>query len=139
MVYARTTRRSKHAIRAAGSQTISNQSVSFAQSFGSAGPLSITFPLTPNLSLVTTVYGNGLSDATVTVVTGSVVLDVVTLDPESPVGSVLFPIEVDGVTIDQGQLVLTAPSSSSGGSVFMQATFTVNGRVAPLSAQIASW
>jgi hypothetical protein len=139
VVYARTTRLSKHTTRAAGSQTISNQSVSFARSFRSAGPLSFTFPLTPDLSLVTTVYGNALSDATVTVVTGSVPLDVVTLDPESPVGSFLFPIEVDGVTIDQGQLVLTAPSGPSPGSVLIQATVTANGQEIPLSAQIASW
>jgi hypothetical protein len=139
VVYARTTKRWKHATRAAGSQTISNQSVSFARSFGSAGPLSFAFPLTPDLSLVTTVSGNALSDATVTVVTGSVVLDVVTLDPESPVGSFLFPIEVDGVTIDEGQLILTAPSGLNPGSVLVQATVTANGQVFPLSAQIASW
>jgi hypothetical protein len=140
VVYARTTRQSKHATRAAGSTTISNQSVSFAQSFGSAGPLSFTFPLTPDLSLVTTVYGKALSVADVTVVTGTVVLDVVTLDPQSAVGTFLFPIEVDGVSIDQGgQVVLTAPSSLNPGSVFVQATLTANGRMIPFSAQIASW
>jgi hypothetical protein len=139
VVYARTTKRSKHATRAARSLTVSNQSVSFAQSFGSAGPLSFTFPLTPDLSLVTTVYGKALSIADVTVVTGSVVLDDVTLDPQSPVGQFLFPIEVPGVSIDQGQLTLTAPSSINPGSVFVQATLTANGQAVPFSAQIASW
>ena len=67
-------------------------------------------------------------------------LDVVTLDPQSAVGTFLFPIEVDGVSIDQGgQVVLTAPSSLNPGSVFVQATVTVNGQAVPLSAQIASW
>ena len=138
VVYARTTKRSKHATRAARSMAISNQSVSFAQSFGSAGPLSFTFPLAPNLSLVTTVYGNALSVADVTVLTGSQVLDVVTLDPQSEVGT-FFPIEVPGVSMDQGQVDLTPPSSPNPGLVFLQATFTAHGRTAPFSGQIASW
>ena len=138
VVYARTTKRSKQATRAARSMAISNQSVSFAQSFGSAGPLSFTFPLAPNLSLVTTVYGNALSVADVTVLTGSQVLDVVTLDPQSEVGT-FFPIEVPGVSMDQGQVDLTPPSSSNPGLVFLQATFTAYGRTVPYSGQIASW
>jgi hypothetical protein len=97
VVLAKSAKRSKHTISAARTATDSNQSVSFARSFGSApAPLNFTYLLTQESSFVTTVYGNGYGAADLAVVLNdSAVVDSVTLTALVGEGS-LCPCQLDG-------------------------------------------
>lgn len=99
VVLAKTAKRSRHTVSAARTATDSNQSVSFARSFGSApAPLNFTYPLTQASSFVTTVYGNGYGAADLAVVLNDrVVVDSVTLTALVGEGQ-LCPCQLDGST-----------------------------------------
>ena len=141
VVFARTAKRSKQAIRAAGTVTVPSASVSFAQGFGSSpGPFNFTFPLTEESSFVTTVYGNALSTADLAVVLNdSIVVDAVLLNPEVPAAR-LCPCQLDGSnSIRQGQATLSTPGTFTPGSVTVQTSLALNGQVVPFVAPIAKW
>jgi hypothetical protein len=105
------------------------------------GPLSFTFPLTPEVSIVTNVFGDARNAAGVQIMGGSIVLWSASLTQGSPMAAVDQTIKFGTTTIEAGaRFALTVPTQFQLGNV------RFSGRVASganppidLNVQVASW
>jgi len=143
VVLAQTAKRSRHTVSAARTATDSNQSVSFARSFGSApAPLSFTYPLTQESSFVTTVYGNGYGAADLAVVLNDIVVDSVTLTALFGEGQ-LCPCQLDGSnSIGLVYALLLGPQDSyNPGQLTVQVATSLDraGVMVPLKAYLVDY
>jgi hypothetical protein len=105
-----------------------------------AGPLQFTYPLTPTVSIVTTVTGDARNNASVQIMNGSLPLWAGTMMQTFPQIKTPFDLILGTITIAAGcTFNLTIPTLSQNGSVTMQATITSGGVTTPFGAIIANW
>ena len=114
----------------------------FSAELAAASPLVISFVLSSQLSIVTTVTGDARQNATVALVNGSVTLWSTTLTQFTPTAEIPYDIVGGPLTIKKGGgFTLTIPTAGQAGSVV--ASLTVVTPTAPqgipFNATVATW
>ncbi|MBS1912332.1 MAG: hypothetical protein JST22_10130 [Bacteroidetes bacterium] len=85
-------------------------------------PLSFTFPLSPSVTVVTTVFGSARNQASVAINSGSMTVWVGSMNQVATVATVNMDLFLGSLNIKKGAtFTLTIPTSSQVGNVVMQA------------------
>lgn len=87
-----------------------------------SGPLQFTYVLSPSVSIVTNVFGDGRNMATVSIVNGTVTVWSASMTQAVPVAETTFDLDLGSLSIKAGaKFTLTIPTQQQLGSVLMQA------------------
>lgn len=105
-----------------------------------AGPLVFNFPLTPDVTIQTTVLGAARNIAAISILNGSITMWSTTLQQTFPEARTTFPLQIGDLKIDAGaDFKLTIPTETRLGQVVFSATLESNGVRQPFAAQVSSW
>ncbi len=108
-----------------------------------AAPIVITYYLTTEISIQTTVLGEARNIASVAIMAGSITAWSGTMTQQFPEVVTQFPVTIGGVTIEKGaEFRLTVPTGGPApqpGQVSLQCVMDAQGTSQPFSGQIASW
>ncbi|HVZ37954.1 MAG TPA: hypothetical protein VHI13_01660 [Candidatus Kapabacteria bacterium] len=104
-------------------------------------PLSFTFPLSPSVTVVTTVFGSARNQASVAIMSGSMTVWVGSMNQVATVATVNMDLYLGSLNIKKGAtFTLTIPTSSQVGNVLMQAELqSPPNPWFPFSGVIAMW
>lgn len=108
-----------------------------------AAPIVITYYITSEVSIQTTVLGDARNIVSVAIMAGSITAWSGTMTQQFPELKTTFPVTIGGVTIETGAefrlTVPTGPPAPQAGQVFLQCTIDAQGTSQAFSAQIANW
>lgn len=105
-----------------------------------SAPLKFSYPITPEVSIDTTVTGDSRQYATVSIVYGSLSLWSGTMTQLAPKIEIPYDIVAGSITIDQGgTFTLTVPTTLQNGSVAASLVITTATSKVPFNAIVASW
>ena len=112
-----------------------------AQTLTLTGPLSFTFYLTPQVSIVTTVTGDARNIANVQIMSGSIVAYSASMNQAAPQAVVGYDIVLGDTTIAKGStFTLTIPTQQQlGNVVFSGKVSSGQNPPTPFTAIVASW
>lgn len=106
-------------------------------------PITVLYHLTTELTVETSVVGEALNIANITVKAGSIDSWAGTLTQILPSAATTFPITVGNVTIKQGaKFRMTVPTpgpEGQPGQVYLECMIEAQGVEQPFSARIATW
>lgn len=107
----------------------------------SDNPLQFTFPLSPSVTVVTTVFGAARNQASVAIMSGTMTVWVGSMIQASPVAEVKQELRLGTLNIKAGTtFTLTIPTTMQNGNVFMQGELqSPPNPWQPFSAIIAMW
>jgi hypothetical protein len=110
-----------------------------AESLGAA-PLTITYYLTGEIAIETTVLGEARNVVNVAILAGSLTVWSGTLTQQAPNLKTTYAITVGKVTIETGaEFELTIPTQLQPGQVFLKCIVDQQGVSTPFNGQVATW
>ena len=105
-----------------------------------ASPIVITYPLTTELSIQTTVVGDARNVATVAILAGSITAWSGNMTQVFPEVKTTYKVTVGNVSVEAGaDFHLTVPTASQAGQVMLQCTLDAQGTSQPFAGQVATW
>ena len=112
----------------------------FSAEAAAAAPMVISYILTSEVTIQTTVIGDARNIASVAILDGSVTVWTTTLTQAAPDSETPYALVLGSIKIDAGAgFHLTIPTSIQNGSVMMDATIEQQGTKTPFGSQVASW
>lgn len=115
--------------------------MSESNEFMAAGPLQITYWLTPSVTVVTSVFGDARNATTVGIYNGSMLVWTGSMNQVSPKAIVETDLNLGSFYMKAGTtFTMTIPTQQQPGSMFMQATVqTPPNPPTPFNAVVATW
>ena len=105
-----------------------------------SAPLKFSYPITPEVSIDTTVSGDSRQNATVSIIYGSMTLWSGTMTQFAPEITTPFEIKAGSITIEEGgTFTLTIPTSMQNGAVAANLKIKTATSTVPFNALVASW
>ncbi|PCF95377.1 hypothetical protein [Vreelandella nigrificans] len=105
-----------------------------------SAPLKFSYPITPEVSIDTTVTGDSRQYATVSIVYGSMQIWSGTMTQTAPKLTIPFNIVAGSITIEEGgTFMLTIPTPLQNGSVVASLTIKSSTSTVPFNAFVATW
>jgi hypothetical protein len=104
------------------------------------GPMKITYYLSAQVTIVTSVIGDARNIASVTIMDGTATAWSGTMVQATPDIDIPYALQLSSVKIETGaSFHLTIPTGLQNGNVMMHATIDQQGTSTPVNVQIASW
>ena len=111
----------------------------FSAERAAAAPLVISYILTSEVTIQTTVIGDARNIAMVAILDGSMTVWTTTLTQAAPDSETPYALQLGSIKIDAGAgFHLTIPTAIQNGSIMMDATVEQQGTGTPFAAQVSS-